>query len=187
MNPPAKFARPTKYKNRILAALPKADIDRLAPYLSPVTLKLHTQLLDGKSDHAYFLEDGLASVVLTLADGSTVEVGVIGIDGVVRLPILLGAESMPGKTFIQVSASGFRIDAKRLKSEFERDGKLRDHLQKYLLANLIQSAQNAACNRLHTISERLARWLLTCHDRVQTACRSPTSSSARCWERREPR
>lgn len=187
MNPPAKFARPTKYKNRILAALPKADIDRLAPYLSPVTLKLRTQLLDGKGDHAYFLEDGLASVVLTLADGSTVEVGVIGIDGVVRLPILLGAESMPGKTFIQVSASGFRIDAKRLKSEFERDGKLRDHLQKYLLANLIQSAQNAACNRLHTISERLARWLLTCHDRVQTACRSPTSSSARCWERREPR
>ena len=75
MNPPAKFARPTKYKNRILAALPKADIDRLAPYLSPVTLKLRTQLLDGKGDHAYFLEDGLASVVLTLADGSTVEVG----------------------------------------------------------------------------------------------------------------
>lgn len=168
MNPPAKSVRPTKYKNRILAALPKADIDRLAPYLSPVTLKLHTQLLDGKSDHAYFLEDGLASVVLTLADGSTVEVGVIGIEGVVGLPILLGAESMPGKTFIQVSASGFRINAKRLKSEFERDGELRDHLQKYLLANLIQSAQNAACNRLHTISERLARWLLTCHDRVQT-------------------
>lgn len=67
----------------------------------------------------------------------------IGIDGVVGLPILLGAECMPGETFIQVSASGFRIDAQRLKSEFERNGKLRDHLQKYLLANLIQSAQNA--------------------------------------------
>lgn len=80
---------------------------------------------------------------LTSEDGATVEVGVIGIDGVVGLPILLGAESMPGETFIQVSASGFRIDAQRLKSEFERNGKLRDHLQKYLLANLIQSAQNA--------------------------------------------
>lgn len=75
---------------------------------------------------------------------------------------------MPGETFIQVTGSGYRIDAKRLKNEFERNGKLRDHLQKYLLANLIQSAQNAACNRLHTISERLARWLLTCHDRVQS-------------------
>lgn len=105
--------------------MPKAEIDRLAPHLSPVTLKLRAQLLDGKADHAYFLEEGLASVVLTLANGATVEVGVIGIDGVVRLSILLGAESMPGETFIQVAASGFRIDAKRLKNEFERDGKLR--------------------------------------------------------------
>jgi CRP-like cAMP-binding protein len=169
MNPPTKRARPpTQYKNRILAALPKAEIARLEPHLSPVNLKLRTQLLDGHADHAYFLEEGLASVVLTLADGSTVEVGVIGIDGVVGLPILLGAKSMPGNTFIQVSASGFRIDAHRLKNEFERNGKLRDHVQKYLLANLIQSAQYAACNRLHTISERLARWILTCHDRVQS-------------------
>lgn len=148
--------------------MPKAEIDRLAPHLTPVTLKLHTRLLDGKADHAYFLEAGLASVVLTLADGATVEVGVVGLDGVVGLPILLGAESMPGETFIQVAASGFRIEAQRLKDEFEREGKLRGHLQKYLLANLIQSAQNAACNRMHTISERLARWLLTCHDRVES-------------------
>lgn len=61
---------------------------------------------------------------------------------------------------------GFRIKAGRLKEEFERNGELRKHLQRYVLANLVQSAQNAACNRLHTISERLARWLLTCHDRL---------------------
>ena len=162
MNPPAK-----KYKNRVLAALPKAEIDRLRPHLSPVPLKLRTQLLDGRADHAYFLEEGLASVVLTLAGGNTVEVGVIGIDGVVGLPVLLGAESVPGETFIQVEGSGYRIDAKRLKAEFERSGRLRRHLQKYLLANLIQSAQYAACNRVHPIHERLARWILTCHDRVQ--------------------
>lgn len=169
MNPPAKRARPpTQYKNRILASLPKSEIDRLAPHLLPVNVKLRAQLLDGRADYAYFLEEGLASVVLTLADGATVEVGVIGIDGVVGLPILLGAESMPGGTFIQVAASGFRIDAQHLKSEFERPGNLRSHLEKYLLANLLQSAQNAACNRLHTITERLARWLLTCHDRVQS-------------------
>ena len=59
------------------------------------------------------------------------------------------------------------LDAQRLKAEFERDGQLRSHLQKYVLANLIQSAQNAACNRRHTINERLGRWLFTCHDRVQ--------------------
>ena len=163
MNPPAKV-----YKNRVLAALPKAEIDRLTPHLSPVTLKVRTPLLDGHADHAYFLETGLASVVLTLAGGATVEVGVVGIDGVVGLPMLLGAETMPGETFIQVAGSGYRIDAQLLKAEFERDGQLRSHLQKYVLAHLIQSAQNAACNRLHPISERLARWILTCHDRVQS-------------------
>lgn len=163
MNPPAKV-----YKNRILAALPKAEIDRLKPHLSPVTLKVRTQLMDGHADHAYFLEAGLASVVLTLANGTTVEVGVVGVDGVVGLPVLLGALTMPGETFIQVAGSGYRIDAKLLKDEFERSGQLRGHLQKYLLANLVQSAQYAACNRLHTISERLSRWILTCHDRIQS-------------------
>ncbi|MBV9085894.1 MAG: Crp/Fnr family transcriptional regulator [Acidobacteriaceae bacterium] len=169
MSPLGKHARPpTQYKNRILAALAQDEIARLAPHLTPVTLKVRTQLLDGRAHQAYFLEEGLASVVLSLADGGTVEVGVIGRDGVVGLPVLLGAASMPGQTFIQVPASGFSIPAKLLKAEFERSGKLRSHVQKYLLANLIQSAQNAACNRLHTINERLARWLLTCHDRVQT-------------------
>jgi len=163
MTPPTK-----RYKNRVLAALPKAEIDRLKPHLSPVTLKVRTPLLDGHADHAYFMEEGLASVVLTLAGGATVEVGIIGIDGVVGLPIILGAGTVPGETFIQVAGSGYRIDATVLKAEFERDGQLRSHLQKYVQAYLIQSAQNAACNRLHTINERLARWILTCHDRVQT-------------------
>lgn len=158
-----------QYQNRVLDALPKAEISRLAPHLSPVKLKLRTQLLDGGSpDYAYFLENGLASVVLPMEDGSTVEVGVIGKDGVVGLPILLGADRMPGRTFIQVEASGFRIPAARLKEEFERPNELRRHLHKYLLSNLVQSAQNAACNRVHGIEERLARWLLTCHDRVQS-------------------
>lgn len=157
-----------QYKNHVLAALPKAEIARLAPHLSPVSLKLRTQLLDGRANYAFFLEDGLASVVLPMENGSTVEVGVIGIDGIVGLPVLLGAGTMPGETFIQVEASGYRIEAKRLKQEFDRSGELRRHLQKYLMANLVQSAQNAACNRLHTIGERLSRWLLTCHDRVQS-------------------
>jgi CRP-like cAMP-binding protein len=164
MNPPKQ-----QYKNHVLAALPKAEIARLTPHLWPVTLKLRAQLLDGKAPgYAYFLEEGLASVVLPMKDGDTIEVGVIGIDGVVGLPVLLGAGRMPGETFIQVEASGYRIKAQRLKEEFERAGELRRYLHKYLMANLVQSAQNAACNRLHPIAERLARWLLTCHDRVQS-------------------
>lgn len=163
MNPPSHH-----YQNRILAALPKKEISRLAPHLSSVNLKVRDQLLDGKSNYAYFLEDGMASVVLPMENGTTVEVGVIGKDGVVGLPMLLGAKNMPGETFIQIAGSGFRIAAERLKDEFDRPGELRNHVQKYLLASLVQSAQNAACNRLHTIAERLSRWLLTCHDRVAT-------------------
>lgn len=157
-----------QYKNRVLAALPKAEIERLTPHLSPVTLKRGQTLAEGKSNYAYFLEDGLASVVVTLEDGTTVEVGVIGKDGVVGLPVLLGADGMPGRTFVQLEASGYRIKAQRLKEEFERPGELRRHLQKYLLASLVQSAQDAACNRSHCIANRLARWLLTCHDRVES-------------------
>ena len=168
MNPSQKSRPPSVFKNRVLAALPKPEIERLSNQLSPVKLKLREELLDGHAKYAYFLEEGLASVVLTLEDGSTVEVGVIGVDGVVGLPILLGAETMPGRTFIQVESSGYRIEASRLKESFERPGQLRKHLQRYVLANLVQSAQNAACNRLHNISERLARWLLTCHDRIQS-------------------
>jgi CRP-like cAMP-binding protein len=156
------------YKNRVLAALPRAESKRLAPHLSAVTLKQGQTLLDGKANHAYFLEQGMASVVVTVANGDTVEVGVVGIDGVVGVPILLGTGSSPGRTFIQIAGSGFRINAKVLKEEFERPGELRRHLQRYLQAYFVQTAQTAACNRLHRIEERLARWLLTCHDRMDS-------------------
>ncbi len=71
----------------------------------------------------------------------------------------------PGRTFIQIAGSGFRIKADILKQEFERAGALRRHLQKYLQAFMVQTAQTAACNRMHNIEERLARWLLSCRDR----------------------
>lgn len=163
MNP-----RTQHYKNRILAALPKADLSRLEPHLSAVTLKQEQTLLNKKFPYAYFLERGIASVILTVQNGDTVEVGVIGIDGVVGVPILLGTGAFPGRTFIQIAGSGFRIDAKLLKEEFERTGDLRRHLQRYVQGYIVQIAQTAVCNRLHTIEERLARWLLTCRDRMDS-------------------
>jgi CRP-like cAMP-binding protein len=123
-------------------------------------------LIDGKAPYGYFLEDGIASVVVTLQSGDTVEVGIVGIDGVVGVPILLGAKSAPGQTFMQIAGSGFRIPAAQLKAEFELEGALRQQLQKYMQAFFVQTAQTAACNRLHTIEERLARWLLACRDRM---------------------
>jgi CRP-like cAMP-binding protein len=133
-----------------------------------MTLKQEQTLLDGNTKYSYFLEDGLASVVATVKDGTTVEIGVIGFDGVVGIPILLGAGSAPGRTFIQIAGSGFRIESAVLKEEFERPGELRKHLQRYIQAYLVQTAQTAVCNRLHSIEERLSRWLLTCHDRMES-------------------
>jgi CRP-like cAMP-binding protein len=75
---------------------------------------------------------------------------------------------MPGRAFMQISGTGYRMEAAVIKSEFERNGEFRDVVHRYLQAFLVQTAQTAACNRLHNIEERLARWLLSCRDRVQT-------------------
>jgi CRP-like cAMP-binding protein len=163
MNP-----RAHTYKNRILAALPAAEMSRPTPHLSRMTLKLEQTLLDGRAKYAYFMEQGMASVVATLENGTTVEVGVIGIDGVVGIPILLGTDTAPWRTFVQIEGEGFRIAASLLKEEFERPGELRTKLRKYIQAFLVQTAQTAVCNRLHNIEERLSRWLLTCHDRMES-------------------
>ena len=86
----------------------------------------------------------------------------------VGIPILLGTGRSPGRTFIQIEGSGYRIKPDVLKKEFERPGELRRHLQHYMQAFLVQTAQTAACNRLHGIEQRLARWLATCRDRMES-------------------
>ncbi len=157
------------FRNRVLAGLPKAEINRISRHLSPVTLPQEETLSNGNFGHGYFLEDGIASVVVTVENGNTVEVGVVGRDGIVGLPILLGGgKSIPGRTFIQIAGSGFRIEAEPLKEEFERASEFRNRLLKYIQGFLVQTAQTAVCNRLHNIEERLARWLLSCHDRMQS-------------------
>jgi CRP-like cAMP-binding protein len=167
---PATTYSHNHHKNRILASLPKVEIGRLAPYLSPLTLPVGETLVEPGEDitHAYFLESGMASVVVAMTDGNTVETGITGNDGVVGIPILLGTKSMPTRTFIQIAGSGYRIAARRLAEAYERPGMLRKQINRYFQAHLAQTAQTAACNRLHDIEERLARWLLICHDRMES-------------------
>ncbi len=156
------------FKNKVLAALPKSELSRLLPKLSPVNLPQGKALLEGESPYAYFLEDGMASVVVSVANGDTVEVGLIGFEGVVGIPILLGTGSTPGSTFMQIGGYGHRIEAQFLAQEFEKPGELRRYLQKYIQGFMAYTAQTAVCNRLHNIEERLARWLLSCRDRIDS-------------------
>jgi CRP-like cAMP-binding protein len=156
------------YKNRILASLPKAELARLAPHLSPLPLPSGKTLLTPGEEivYAYFLESGMASVVVAMANGNMVETGITGNEGVVGFAGLLGTKSMPTRTFMQIPGTGYRIKAQHLSNEFEKPGKLRKQINRYFQAHLVQTAQTAACNRLHDIAQRLARWLLICHDRM---------------------
>jgi len=161
MNP-----RAPRFRNRILGSLSAGELSRLSPHLVPAALPQNKILLDGQASAAYFVEEGIASVVVTLEEGDTVEVGVIGNDGVVGIPTLLGVENGTTRTFMQIQGSGYSIKPNILREEFERPGELRQQLQKYMQAFMVQTAQTAACNRVHGIEERLARWLLTCRDRM---------------------
>jgi len=160
---------PQTYKNRLLASLPAAEMKCLAPHLSPVTLKLNRSLheSDQTVDTVYFLEEGICSVVVTMESGSTVEVGIIGRDGFVGLPAVLGTGRSPNRAFMQIPGHGFSVKAKVLQEQLEESSELRLRLQRFVQAMLVQTAQTAACNRVHELEERLARWLLMCQDRVQ--------------------
>lgn len=156
-----------QYQNRILASLPEDELRRLG-HMSLVHLSQGATLVHAgkKAEYAYFIETGLASIVTTMGNGTSVEAGIVGFDGIAGLHILLGSNRMPHRTFMQMPGSGFRIKAEVLGKEIERPGKLRQKLQHYLQAHLTQVSQTAACNRLHGVAERMARWLLMCHDRA---------------------
>ncbi len=158
------------FRNRILASLPAPDLARLAPHLSRRRFKRNQTLYEvGQTvETAYFLEDGLCSIVVTMEDGSTIEVGIIGNDGLVGLPAVLGAGHSPNRCFIQIPGSGYAVSAKILEEQSQNgSGKFRRLMQHGAQALFAQTAQTAACNRVHELEERLARWLLMCHDRMQ--------------------
>lgn len=161
---------PRPYKNRVLASLPAAEMKRLTPHLSPVTLKTNRILYEpGQTvETVYFLEEGICSVVVTMENGSSIEVGITGRDGFVGLPAVLGTGHSPNRAFMQIPGHGFSVKAKILREQYEASSVLRLRLQQVVQAVLAQTAQTAACNRVHEIEERLVRWLLMCQDRVES-------------------
>ncbi|MFZ0305186.1 MAG: Crp/Fnr family transcriptional regulator [Terracidiphilus sp.] len=162
-------ANPPPFKNRVLASLPADELKRIRPHLSQVTLKLNRTLHDPGQivDTVYFLEEGICSTVVTMADGSTIEVGITGTDGFVGLPAVLGTRHSLNRSFMQIAGHGFSIKARALQEHFDGSSELRLSMQRVVQGMLMQTAQTAACNRVHELEERLARWLMMCEDRVQ--------------------
>jgi CRP-like cAMP-binding protein len=155
-------------RNRILAALPRDEYERLLPHLKPVTLEYKQVLFEPHKTirYAYFPEDSIISMITTVIDKTVVEVGLVGGEGMVCVATFLGANSSPHQGIVQGQGNAQRIKASVLRDEFKRGGKLQDLLLRYTQAHLVLIAQTAVCNRLHALEARLSRWLLLIHDRM---------------------
>jgi len=146
----------------ILAALPRSEQTRLLPELQCVTLPLGYVVYEagGPPDHMFFPTSCIVSLVSTMESGMTAEVGLVGSEGAVGLALCLGGDTFPNRAVVQMEGKAIRIRARALQEEFKRGGALQERLLLYTQALLTQISQTAVCNRLHSVEQRLCRWLL---------------------------
>ena len=155
-------------RNKILLALPPAERDTLCSKLEFIDLPTRFMLHEPGEPitHAYFINDGLASVLSVMKDGKSVEVGLAGREGFVGLPLVIGLSASGTQVVMQVKGNAFRITAADCKDALSRSRQLELALNRYVQTLSLQAVQVAACNRLHEVHERLARWLLMSQDRM---------------------
>jgi CRP-like cAMP-binding protein len=166
MKSPPQVARPVS-ANLLLAALSPDDLALISLQLEPVPLVLRQVLYEPGAEihHVYFPTTGCVSMINGTTDGS-VEVGTIGLEGLVGIPVLLRASSEPTRALVQVEGEAYRIASDAFRAVVLESEHLERIFLRYALALLNQVAQSVACNRLHSLEERCARWLLITHDRV---------------------
>lgn len=155
-------------ENRLLAALPGKEFDRFTAQMDDVSLAVRDVLYrpNGTIRHVYFPRTAVVSMTLTMQDGATVEVGTVGNDGMAGVPAFLGADKSPTEVFCQVAGEARRMPVAAFREAVRPDGPFRDLVQRFTQVLLNQVSQTTACNRLHPIEARLARWLLMTHDRM---------------------
>ena len=158
-----------RQSNRILAALPRASSERLQSVMEPVDMPTRMSLYDiGQPiEHVYFLYRGVASIMTPMKEGIAVELATVGSEGMIGIPVFLGAKTTSSKAFMQVPGEGVRMTSYAFLDFLEGCPELGRLLSRYTLALMTQMAQNAACNCTHSIEERCARWLLMTRDRVR--------------------
>jgi CRP-like cAMP-binding protein len=159
---------PRRTKNRLLAALSPTDFAQLSHELQPVELTKRRILYEvGEAfDFVYFIEDGFASVLTTMEDGTSSEVGMIGPEGLVGAPALLGGRVSAQQVVMQLPGTALRISAAACRTAFEENRGVRAVLLRFIEDLLNLSSQTAGCNRLHSVERRSARWLLMASDRL---------------------
>ena len=155
-------------QNHILAALPTAEFERLAPHLELVPLLLGESLYEpgGQLRHAYFPTTAIVSLLYVLESGSSAEIAGVGNEGIVGISLFMGGETTPSSAVVQTAGHSYRLPGRLVKEEFNRAGLLHRLLLRYTQALLTQMCQTAACNRHHSIEQQLCRWLLLTLDRL---------------------
>jgi CRP-like cAMP-binding protein len=156
--------------NVILLSTSDRDYGSLRPHLEYVNLPNHLVLHEagGKLEFAYFPNRGLISLVVVMKDGRTAEAGIVGSEGFTGAPAAVGLRRSTLQAVVQITGDGFRVEAGALQNTLESAPRLQLMLSRYAVIRGMQVAQTAACNRLHDIEQRLARWLLMTQDRVDS-------------------
>ena len=148
--------------------LPKQEQARLARRMERVRLEVKQKLYEPNEpiEHIYFPVSGVISMVTIMDDGTRSEIATVGNEGMIGLPVFLGADSIPVESFAQVAGAAWQMDSNAFRSELKNGGKLHDILKLYTQALMNQLARTASCNRVHNIDQRCCRWLLMTRDRV---------------------
>jgi CRP-like cAMP-binding protein len=167
-NPPSDDGVRPDRTNRVLGCLPAAERARLAPQLERVELQFDDVIygFGDTIDRLYFPETAVASLTLTMEDGRTIEVGTTGNDGFVGIPVFLGGDVSPSTVICQISGSAQMMAADAFRRELKHGDAFRAAIGAASNAFTVQAMHSAACNRLHSVEERMARWLLMTQDRV---------------------
>jgi len=154
--------------NAILLSIPEQEFEVIRPHLQFVSLpaRLSLQEPSQKLDDAYFLNQGMVSLVFTTRKGESVEVGVVGNEGFTPIPVAAGLRRSPHRAVMQIGGEGFKVDVNALQAVLKTSPALQGLLNRYAAVHGLQVAQTAGCNRLHDIEQRLCRWLLLAQDRV---------------------
>jgi len=156
-------------ENRLLAALPQEEYERLRPHLEQVSFDLGEVVYESGEhmDHVYFPTTAIISLLYLMEDGSSAEMGLAGNEGVVGIALFMGGGTMPNRAVVQSAGGAIRMKARVLQDEFARGGNFQYVLLRYTQALITQISQTAVCNRLHSVEQQLCRWLLLSHDRVK--------------------
>ena len=156
-------------RNRLLSSLTQSDFELLCPLLTPIALEMRKklQLKGQKIESIYFLEQGIASIVVNAGDERRIEIGLVGREGVTGLPLIMGAEVSPNDTFMQTAGFGLRVNGQDLLRAMDESPSLRAHLILYAHTLMTQISYTALSDGRFKLDERLARWLVMARDRAE--------------------